>query len=77
MLMLNKLREKHAKGGKWYGIDIIHEDITDNFAACVWEPMAVKRNALIAACEAACVILRVDETIKDPKAASNPNKLPV
>ena len=48
-------------------MDINNEDITDNFAACVWEPAIVKINALTAASEAACLILSVDETIKNPK----------
>jgi T-complex protein 1 subunit eta len=66
--ILNKLRQKHAQGGTWYGVDIIHEDIADNYEACVWEPAVVKINALTAASEAACLILSVDETIKNPKA---------
>jgi T-complex protein 1 subunit eta len=49
-------------------VDIRNEDITDNFAAFVWEPAVVKINALTAASEAACLILSVDETIKNPKA---------
>ncbi|XP_078494544.1 T-complex protein 1 subunit eta isoform X1 [Ciona intestinalis] len=66
--ILNKLRQVHAKeDGKWYGVDINNEDITDNFAACVWEPSIVKKNALTAASEAACLILSVDETIKNPR----------
>ncbi|ESN92287.1 hypothetical protein HELRODRAFT_186153 [Helobdella robusta] len=65
--VLNKLRQKHAQGGKWYGVDINSEGITDNFEACVWEPAVVKINALTAASEAACLILSVDETIKNPK----------
>nr|CAG4643849.1 EOG090X03U0 [Lepidurus arcticus] len=67
--ILNKLRQKHAQGGIcWYGVDILNEDIADNMEACVWEPSLVKINALTAACEAACLILSVDETIKNPKA---------
>jgi len=65
--ILNKLRQKHAQGEKWCGVDINNEDIADNFVACVWEPSVVKINALTAACEAACIILSVDETIKAPK----------
>jgi len=65
--ILNKLRQKHAQGGIWYGVDIFNEDIADNFKACVWEPAIVKINALTAASEAACLILSVDETIKSPK----------
>lgn len=44
------------------------EDISDNFEACVWEPSIVKINALTAASEATCLILSVDETVKNPKA---------
>jgi len=66
--ILNKLRQRHAqKDGTWFGVDIINEDIADNFEACVWEPAVVKSNAIIAATEAACLILSVDETIKGPK----------
>lgn len=64
--ILNKLRQKHAQGAKWMGMDISSEDIADNFEACVWEPSIVKRNALTAACEACCTILSIDETVKNP-----------
>ncbi|XP_066536965.1 T-complex protein 1 subunit eta isoform X1 [Hoplias malabaricus] len=70
--ILNKLRAKHAQvktqGGMWYGVDVNNEDIADNFEACVWEPSIVRINALTAASEAACLILSVDETIKNPRA---------
>ncbi|XP_046658411.1 T-complex protein 1 subunit eta isoform X1 [Homalodisca vitripennis] len=65
--ILNKLRQKHAQGMCWYGVDITQEDISDNFENCVWEPAIVKKNALTAASEAACLVLSVDETIKNPK----------
>ncbi|XP_068222841.1 T-complex protein 1 subunit eta [Palaemon carinicauda] len=68
--ILNKLRARHAEpDGKWYGVNILGEDITDNFTACVWEPALVKINALTAASEAACLILSVDETIKSPRSS--------
>merc|ERR1711920_1035501 len=66
--ILNKLRQKHAQGNNWYGVDIMAEDVADNFEACVWEPAIVKINAITAAAEAACLILSVDETVKNPKA---------
>ncbi|XP_044734918.1 T-complex protein 1 subunit eta [Chrysoperla carnea] len=69
--ILNKLRQKHAQGHCWYGVDINKENITDNFEACVWEPAIIKINALTAAAEAACLILSVDETVKSPKSASD------
>lgn len=65
--ILNKLRQKHHTGKCWYGVDINAEDIADNFEACVWEPAIIKINALTAAGEAACLILSVDETIKNPR----------
>lgn len=68
--MLNKLRQKHAQGNKWIGIDVVNEDLTDNFEAFVWEPALVKINAIKAASEAACLILSVDETVKNPKSGS-------
>ena len=49
-------------------MDVQSEDIADNMAACVWEPAVVKINAITAASEAACLVLSVDETIKNPKA---------
>lgn len=58
-------------GNIWYGVDINAEHIADNFAACVWEPSVIKINALTAACEAASLILSVDETIKSPKSAND------
>ncbi|CAH1959955.1 unnamed protein product [Acanthoscelides obtectus] len=67
--ILNKLRQRHAKGSVWYGVDINNEDIADNFDACVWEPAVVKVNALSAATEATCLILSVDETIKNQKSS--------
>lgn len=69
--ILNKLRQKHAQGNCWFGVDINNEDIADNFEACVWEPAVVKINALTAASEAACLILSVDETIKNPKSGGD------
>ncbi|XP_059821832.1 T-complex protein 1 subunit eta [Hypanus sabinus] len=74
--ILNKLRAKHAQGGMWYGVDVNNEDIADNFEACVWEPCVVRINALTAASEAACLILSVDETIKNPRSTVDSSALP-
>jgi len=69
--ILNKLRQKHATGQLWYGVDIMKEDVEDNYNARVWEPSIMKVNAISAATEAACLILSVDETIKSPKAGGS------
>jgi len=72
--ILNKLRMKHAKGEKWFGVDVDGPiGIRDNMEAFVWEPSLVKVNAISSAAEAACLILSIDETVKNPQSeASNP-----
>ncbi|RIA97734.1 chaperonin Cpn60/TCP-1 family [Glomus cerebriforme] len=64
--ILNNLRMKHAQGALWYGVDINTESIVDNYEKFVWEPVLVKTNAIAAASEAACLILSVDETVRNP-----------
>lgn len=64
--ILNKLRQKHAQGGKWWGVDIQNEGICDTWESFVWEPSLVKLNSITAATEAACLILSVDETVRNP-----------
>ncbi|XP_046386241.1 T-complex protein 1 subunit eta [Ischnura elegans] len=76
--ILNKLRQKHAQGHCWYGVDITKEDVSDNMEACVWEPAIIKINALTAAGEAACQILSVDETVRNPKSGGDgPPRMPM
>ena len=48
-------------------MDIQNESIADNYEAFVWEPSLVKTNYLQSAAEAACLILSVDETIRNPQ----------
>merc|ERR1712112_557130 len=73
--ILNKLRQKHAGDGIWYGVDVLNEDIADNFEACVWEPAIVKSNAITAASEAACLLLSVDETVKNPRSGQGEQQM--
>eukprot|EP01039_Chlorochromonas_danica_P001496 gene1496-1630_t len=68
--VLNRLRKEHASGkgeGKWMGVDVLREGICDTLKAGVWEPAANKTNALAAAAEAACLILSIDETVRNPQ----------
>merc|ERR1711962_1144962 len=73
--ILNKLRQKHAQDGVWFGVDVMNEDIADNFEACVWEPMIVKSNAIVAASEATCLLLSVDETVKNPRSGQGADQM--
>eukprot|EP00201_Polytomella_parva_P007898 CAMPEP_0175068362 /NCGR_PEP_ID=MMETSP0052_2-20121109/17631_1 /TAXON_ID=51329 ORGANISM="Polytomella parva, Strain SAG 63-3" /NCGR_SAMPLE_ID=MMETSP0052_2 /ASSEMBLY_ACC=CAM_ASM_000194 /LENGTH=547 /DNA_ID=CAMNT_0016335385 /DNA_START=97 /DNA_END=1737 /DNA_ORIENTATION=- len=68
--ILNKLRQKHALAdgsGKNFGVDVNSGDICDTYDAFVWEPSLVKINAIQSATEATCLILSVDETVRNPK----------
>lgn len=59
---------KHANGLKWFGVDVDNsEGVRDNMDAFVWEPSLVKLNAISSATEAACLILSVDETVRNPQ----------
>ena len=69
--ILNKLRQKHAQDEIWFGVDVMNEDIADNFEACVWEPSIVKSNAIIAASEATCLLLRQCILVFSPAHKSN------
>ena len=63
--ILTQLRVEHRKGNTWAGVDFDNEGVRDNMEAFVWEPSLVKINAVQAATEAACLILSVDETIRE------------
>ncbi|KAF2076391.1 hypothetical protein CYY_002296 [Polysphondylium violaceum] len=73
--ILNQLRQKHAQGEKWFGVDILNEGICDTYQSAVWEPSLVKLNSIVAATEATCLILSVDETVQN-KAAEAPHAGP-
>jgi len=73
--ILNKLRQKHFKdteGGKWFGVDVENEGICDTFERFVWEPAMSKVNSIASATEAACMVLSVDETVRNPKSEGAP-----
>ena len=64
--ILNKLRVEHRmKGNTWAGVDFQNEGVADMMKTFVWEPALVKINAIQAAVEASCLILGVDETIRN------------
>lgn len=65
--ILNQLRHLHHEKLCWMGVDIDQESVCDTLEKGVWEPLASKINSITAACEAACAILEVDQTVKNPK----------
>eukprot|EP00823_Brevimastigomonas_motovehiculus_P003049 TRINITY_DN1830_c0_g1_i1.p1 TRINITY_DN1830_c0_g1~~TRINITY_DN1830_c0_g1_i1.p1 ORF type:complete len:545 (+),score=129.93 TRINITY_DN1830_c0_g1_i1:145-1779(+) len=77
--IVNEMRALHArenKSGLWMGVDIEKGGCCDMIKSFVWEPSLVKHNALSSATEAACVILSVDETIRNPKAENLSDRRP-
>lgn len=67
--ILNKLRVEHRKGNTWAGVDFQNEGVADLMERFVWEPALIKINAIQAATEACCLILSVDETIRNEESA--------
>jgi len=69
--ILSALRKKHSQNdpdSKWFGVNINDSGgICNTFEAGVWEPSANKMNSIEAATEACCVILSIDETVRNPK----------
>ena len=61
------LRPDPRSDGLWWGVDIEHEGVCDTYERGVWEPAASKINSFGSAAEAACLVLSVDETVRNPK----------
>lgn len=67
--VVNRLRKKHTvdTDGKHWGVDVDGTTgIQNTYEGFVWEPLNIKRNILTSATEAACNVLSIDETIKNP-----------
>ena len=66
--IMNKLRQKHNKEDDCkFGVNCFDGGIIDTYINYVWEPTILKENILNSATEAACTIISVDQTIKNPK----------
>jgi T-complex protein 1 subunit eta len=66
--LMTQLRKAHATGKLWAGVNIATETVSDMMEEFVWEPALIKSNMISAACEAACMILSIDLTIRAPSA---------
>lgn len=56
----------------WAGVDINLEGVCDTVESGVWEPAASKVSSFQAACEAACLVLSIDETVRNPRSEGAP-----
>jgi len=75
--ILSELRAKHEKGEIWAGVDVFSGKIKDMRELNVYEPLAVKRQVIKSATEAATMILKIDDVIaagkmKTPKTPKGP-----
>ena len=61
--VLTKLRAKHNGGEIWYGIDPIKGNIMDLYKKGIYEPISVKKQAIISSSEASQMILKIDDII--------------
>lgn len=57
------LRSRHHRGDASVGIDVTGGDLADMVAQGVLEPAASKRQALIGATDAACLLLGIDDVV--------------
>ena len=69
--ILSDLRARHENGEKWAGVDVFEGKVKDMEKLEVYEPLAVKKQVIKSATEAATMILKIDDVI-----ASGKTKMP-
>ena len=70
--LLLELKARHEKGEKWAGVDVFTGKIKDMRELEVYEPLAVKKQTIKSAAEAATMILRVDDVIASGRMKAPP-----
>ena len=75
--IISELRARHEKGETWAGIDVFEGKVKDMRELDVYEPLAVKKQVIKSATEAATMILKIDDVIaagrmKTPKSPKGP-----
>ncbi|MEM2562583.1 MAG: thermosome subunit beta [Candidatus Bathyarchaeia archaeon] len=75
--ILSELRARHERGETWAGVDVNAGKVRDMREIDVYEPLAVKRQIIKSAVEAATMILKIDDVIaagktKMPKTPKGP-----
>ncbi len=61
--IISELRARHEKDQMWAGVDVFNGKVGDMNKADVYEPLAVKKQILKSATEAATMILKIDDII--------------
>jgi thermosome len=70
--ILSELRARHEKGETWIGIEVHSGKVQDMTKAGVFEPLAVKKQIIKSATEAASMILKIDDVIAAGKMKTPP-----
>ena len=70
--ILSELRARHEKGETWSGIEVHSGKVQDMTKAGVFEPLAVKKQIIKSATEAASMILKIDDVIAAGKMKAPP-----
>jgi chaperonin GroEL (HSP60 family) len=70
--ILSELRVQHEKGKVWTGVNVFSGKVEDMEKLDVLEPLAVKKQMIKSATEAATMILRIDDVIAGGKMKGPP-----
>ncbi len=70
--VLSELRSKHEAGETWAGIEVREGKVQDMSKVGVFEPLAVKKQIIKSASEAASMILKIDDIIAAGKMKAPP-----
>ncbi|MDI6904940.1 MAG: thermosome subunit beta [Candidatus Bathyarchaeia archaeon] len=70
--ILSELRARHEKGETWTGIEVHSGKVRDMTEVGVFEPLAVKKQIIKSATEAASMILKIDDVIAAGKMKAPP-----
>jgi len=70
--ILSDLRARHEKDETWAGVDVFEGKVKDIRELEVYEPLAVKKQAIKSATEAATMILKIDDVIASGKMRAPP-----
>jgi len=70
--IISQLRAKHEKGKTWAGINVFEGKVEDMIKLNVYEPLAVKKQIIKSANEAASMILKIDDVIATAKMKTPP-----
>ena len=70
--ILAELRARHKKGETWAGVDVLEGKVKDVKKIEVYDPLAVKKQIIKSATEAATMILKIDDVIASGKMKAPP-----